>query len=185
MSKYCVVCGEKIAFLAENKLSKEHPKHNICFSCYEYIATINKGDSIAHSLLKKRYSKNISTEVASYISSLVKRAQTKGNTEKTTSKDSFIDMVSDKQKNESTNRENTNILRFDKLSAAKHDKLTRVKILSTICMFCTILFGALLSFYIFTQGYGMMLAIVMLISSVVFTIIFYCIRVVLSVVLDE
>lgn len=189
LSKDCAICGEKISFLSENILSRDHAKTKICFTCYEYVATIIKGNKKALEILRGRYRADISPQVVGYIDSLNADADIAPKA-KAPQKDEFMDMINGKSTDVQTkisdqNTPITNIIRFDKLADAKNDKLIRIQIICTILMFCSLLGGLLFSFYLFTQGFGVMLGAVMAIVSVGFAIIFYCIKAFLSVILDR
>jgi len=188
LSKRCAICGDSITFLSENKISQNHSDIKICFTCYEYVATAHKGSRKAVEIIKGRYREDVSDKVVKYINSLEKDIMPKESKKR---EDTFMELMNndlselkkkeDKQKASPKN----NIIRLDKLSEAKKDRLIRIRIISTILTYVFGLFGFLFSIYILTQGYGAMLALVTLIMSAGFTAVFGFIKTVLSVILDE
>jgi len=187
LSKLCAICGDNITFLSENSLSKEYKQIKICFTCYEYLATAIKGNGVAVERLQDRYRNDISKNIVNYIDSFDKKIDIphKRNNHK---KDEFMNIISnDLSKGNKKDRDKlkTNIIRLDKLSDAKKDRLIRIKIIASILLFISLLFGLLFSFYLVTQGHGVMLAIVMVIVSLGFAFVFYAIKTFLSTILDD
>ena len=187
MAKQCAICGEKIQMMSEYNLSKDHKNTKICFTCYEYVATAMKGNSAAVDRLKKRYRDDISGKVSDFISSIEKSSDSDASKSEP-EKDTFMKLMSNdlSKEGEKANREaQYNIIRLDKLSDAKKDRLIRIKIIANALTFVFLAGGLLFSFYIFTQGYGGMLALVMAIVSVGLSILFSFIKNILSVILDD
>lgn len=186
MSKHCAICGEKITFASDYNLSKDYKNIKICFTCYEYVATSMKGSNKAIEILKSRYREDIDSKIAKYINSFNVDIQPK----KAAKKDEFMDLMSNDisriqpSKNEEKPAKRT-IIRLDKLTEAKKDRLLRIRIISTILSFVFLVFGLLFSFYIFTQGYGAVLAVVMASVSAGFTVVFAFIKSIISIIVNE
>ncbi|MEX1377810.1 MAG: hypothetical protein AB1Z23_10135 [Eubacteriales bacterium] len=187
MSKQCAICGDKIQMMSEYNLSKDHKNVKICFTCYEYVATAMKGNPEAIKRLKQRYKDDISAKISGFVESMDKKVDfaSKKSEHK---KDEFMKLMSNdlsKEKNTEKHASSYNIIRLDKLSEAKKDRLIRIKIISSALVFAFLALGLLFSFYLFTQGYGGAIAIVMAIVSIGFSILFAFIKTVLSVILDS
>lgn len=187
MSKNCAICGTKMGFNADYSLSKDYKNIKICFVCYEYAATCMKGNRRAAEILQGRYTVDIDPKIAKYINSFNVDIQSKKNNK---NKDGFMDLlgndlsqVQTEKASKKTNKQN--IFRLNKLSEAKKDRLIRIKIASKIMAFIFVFFGLLLSFYLFTQGYGSMISAVTAIFSIGFSIIFIFIINLISIILNE
>jgi len=146
LSKQCAICGSPITFLSENKLSKEHSDIKICFTCYEYLATAHKGSKKAVEILKSRYRPDIEGKVSRYINSLNIDIMPKTNK---SPDDNFMELMSNdlsqinKKKPMPKNMQKSNIIRFDKLTEAKKEKLKRISMTSKVLVYVFFAIGFL------------------------------------------